>query len=112
MSFRYQHLLSPIQIGNVVLKNRLLSTKAIPAGIQGADNYPNDAMTTHYCNVARAGASIVTCHGGHWVEMKGMSMPEPKPGEALTPEMQEIMEMMKEHPLKTPKCYGKCMPKL
>lgn len=112
MSFPYQHLLSPIQIGNVVLKNRLLSTKAIPAGLQASDNYPNDAMTTHLANVARAGAAIVTCHGGHWVEMKGMVMPKPKEGEKLTPEMQEMMEMMKESEQKLPKCYGKGMTKL
>lgn len=112
MSFKYQHLLSPIQVGNVVLKNRLLSTKAIPAGLQGADNYPNDAMTTHLSNVARAGAAIVTCHGGHWVELKGMDMPQPKEGEPLTPEMQEMMEIMRESAEKLPKCYGQGMTKL
>lgn len=113
MSFRYQHLLSPIRIGNVILKNRLLSTKAIPAGLQAADEYPNDAMTTHLTNVARAGAAIVTCHGGHWVKMEpGMDMPEPKPGEKLSPQMLEMMEMEREAQARLPKCYGRGMTNL
>ncbi len=102
---RYEHLLSPIKIGNVVLKSRMLSTKAIPAGLQGADNYPNDAFMTHMASVARNGAAVVTCHGGHWQKMGGgMPMPMPKEGEEPSPDMLEMMEMMKAEMAKKPKC--------
>lgn len=114
MNYPYKNLLSPIKIGNVILKNRLLSTKAIPAGLQASDNHPNDAFSTHMANVARSGAAVVTCHGGHWVEMNfgHTEMPAPKEGEQPTPEMLDMMEMMAESAKKTPKCYGHGMTKL
>lgn len=72
MSEKYKHILSPIKIGNVVLKNRMISTKAVPPGLNSAENYPNAALIDHMAKLAKSGAAIVTCHGGHWVVPQGM----------------------------------------
>ena len=37
---RYPHLLSPLRIRNVVLKNRILLTPSPPHRLQGPENYP------------------------------------------------------------------------
>ena len=37
MSNRYELLLSPIQVGNVLLKNRMVSTAGIPHMLQGTE---------------------------------------------------------------------------
>jgi 2,4-dienoyl-CoA reductase-like NADH-dependent reductase (Old Yellow Enzyme family)/thioredoxin reductase len=57
-SSRYSNLLSPISIGNVVLKNRMLHTNSGSGGAQD-----NDAVIYHYANVARNGAAVVTLRG-------------------------------------------------
>jgi len=59
-SNRYSHLLSPLKIGNVVLKNRMLSTKALPHFLQGPEAFPADSTISHYANVAKNGAAVVT----------------------------------------------------
>jgi 2,4-dienoyl-CoA reductase-like NADH-dependent reductase (Old Yellow Enzyme family)/thioredoxin reductase len=56
----YSHLLSPLKIGNVVLKNRMYSTKAQPSGLQGPETFPNEALINYFVNVARNGAAVVT----------------------------------------------------
>lgn len=61
MSNKYSHLLSPLKIGNVVLKNRMLSTMALPHMLQGPENFPSDAIKSFYANLAKNGAAIVTC---------------------------------------------------
>ncbi len=58
---RYVHLLSPLKIGNVILKNRMYSTNAIPHNLQGPENFPAEASRTYAANLARNGAAIVTC---------------------------------------------------
>jgi len=60
-SSRYRHLMSPLQIGNVVLKNRLFSTNAVVHALQGPENYPAETMRNYTINLAKAGAAIVTC---------------------------------------------------
>ncbi|MBN1627840.1 MAG: FAD-dependent oxidoreductase [Deltaproteobacteria bacterium] len=57
---RYSHLLSSLKIGNVVLKNRMFSTKALPHYLQGPETFPADATISHYANVAKNGAAVVT----------------------------------------------------
>jgi len=59
-SSKYGHLLSPIKIGNVVLKNRMMATRSLPSHLQGAETYPNDPVTSHLAGVARDGAAVVT----------------------------------------------------
>lgn len=40
MNNRYSHLLSPIRIGNVVLKNRMISTNSMPHYLMGPEDIP------------------------------------------------------------------------
>lgn len=63
MSKKYQHLLSPIKVGNIVFKNRLAAAPSRAKFIQGSEPYPTEAMITHYANKARNGAALVTCGG-------------------------------------------------
>ena len=57
---KYPHLLQPIQIGKVVLKNRILSSNALPHFLQGPELYPAEPVLQHYASLARNGAAIVT----------------------------------------------------
>lgn len=61
MSKKYQNLLSPIKVGNVVFKNRLIASPSKPHFIQGPEPYPADSAITHYANKAKNGAAVVTC---------------------------------------------------
>ncbi len=63
MSKKYQNLLSPMKIGNVVFKNRLMASRSSPMIIQGDEKYPTEATIISYANKARNGASMVTCGG-------------------------------------------------
>ncbi|MDB9822908.1 FAD-dependent oxidoreductase [Deltaproteobacteria bacterium] len=60
VSDRYSHILSPIKIGNVVLKNRFLHPQSIPHFLQGPENFPSDEMRTYYINLAKNGAAIIS----------------------------------------------------
>jgi 2,4-dienoyl-CoA reductase-like NADH-dependent reductase (Old Yellow Enzyme family)/thioredoxin reductase len=60
-SNRYSHLLSPIKIGNVVLKSRFFFGHATPHYLQGPENFPAEPMRNFYVNLAKNGASIITC---------------------------------------------------
>ena len=59
----YSHLLSPIKIGHVYLKNRLVSSTSMPHYIQGPERFPAASMITHVANRAKGGAGVVTCTG-------------------------------------------------
>ena len=63
-SNRYSHLLSPIKIGNVILKNRMIHSRSLPHFLQGPETFPSEAVISHYAGVARNGAAIVTVKGG------------------------------------------------
>jgi len=54
----YPHLLSPLRIRNVVLKNRILHTPSPPHYLQGPENYPADAYRSHYSNMAKNAAVV------------------------------------------------------
>lgn len=60
VSERYKHLLSPLKIGNVVLKNRLLHPQSVPHFLQGPENFPSDEMRNFYINLAKNGAGIIS----------------------------------------------------
>ena len=62
-SNRYSHLLSPLKIGNVVLKNRMMHTRSLPHFLQGPETFPSEQVISHYAGVARNGAAIVTVKG-------------------------------------------------
>lgn len=55
----YKNILLPFRIGNVVLKNRLISTNASLHFLQGPETYPADPVMTFVRNIARSGASII-----------------------------------------------------
>ena len=63
MSKKYQNLLSPIKVGNIVFRNRLTASRSSPHFIQGSETYPTEALITHYANKAKNGAALVTCSG-------------------------------------------------
>lgn len=60
MELKYKALLSPIKIGNMVLKNRTLSSASTPHFLQGTEKNPTEKIITHFANRARNGASLVT----------------------------------------------------
>ena len=47
MSKKYKHILSPLKVGNVILKSRLLSANALPHFLQGPELYPSDAVVDY-----------------------------------------------------------------
>ena len=46
MSYRYDALLSPIRIGDAVIKNRTMYPNASPHFLQGPETYPADSFMT------------------------------------------------------------------
>jgi len=64
LSNKYSHLLSPIKIGNVILKNRMIHSRSLPHFLQGPEIFPAETVISHYAGVARNGAAIVTVKGG------------------------------------------------
>ncbi len=60
MELKYKSLLSPIKIGNMVLKNRMLSSASTPHFLQGTEKNPTEKVIAHFSNRARNGASLVT----------------------------------------------------
>lgn len=74
MKNRYPTLLSPIRIGNVVLKNRLHYPNASPHFLQGPETYPADGLRAYYANIAKSGAAIVTL--AEWINPGVRSMPQ------------------------------------
>lgn len=71
---KYSHILSPLKVQNRILKSRFLAPKGVPAGLAGGFDFPTDPYITHMANIAKNGAAIVSCHGGHWSRMPKMSM--------------------------------------
>ena len=68
MEQKYSHLLSPIKINNVVLRNRVIATPSNPHFVQATEKWPTEALITHYGNKAKAGAAVVTCKGNNPVK--------------------------------------------
>lgn len=73
MNHRYSHILTPVRVGDLVLKNRLINSKSTPEGWQGQDpaNYMTEQTISFAANIARNGASIVTCSPGMFRAFKG-----------------------------------------
>lgn len=67
MSRKYKHMMSPLKIGNVVLKSRFLSANALPHFLQGPELYPSDAVVDYLVGLAKNGAAIVTI--GDWTNL-------------------------------------------
>ncbi len=60
VSDKYRNILSPLKIGNAVLKNRLLMPPSTPHFLNGPENFPSEVMRSYYVNLAKNGAAIVT----------------------------------------------------
>jgi NADPH-dependent 2,4-dienoyl-CoA reductase/sulfur reductase-like enzyme len=60
VSDRYKHILSPLKIGNVVLKNRFFLPQSIPHFLQGPEDFPSDELRTYYINMAKNGAGLIS----------------------------------------------------
>ncbi len=60
MAKKYSHLLSPIKVGDLVLRNRMVCSPCTPHFIQGPESYPAQAMIELMAARARAGAAVVT----------------------------------------------------
>jgi NADPH-dependent 2,4-dienoyl-CoA reductase/sulfur reductase-like enzyme len=56
---KYNHLLSPLKIRNVILKNRMFHTLSNPHFLQGPENFPADQTRAYYANLAK-NAGIVS----------------------------------------------------
>ena len=56
----YKHLLSPIRVGDQVLKGRLVYPNASPHFFQGPETYPAEGYRAYHANLAKNGAAIVT----------------------------------------------------
>ena len=53
MQHRYAHILQPVQVGNLILKNRLISSKCIPEGIQGPAKWPTEQTINFAASLAK-----------------------------------------------------------
>jgi 2,4-dienoyl-CoA reductase-like NADH-dependent reductase (Old Yellow Enzyme family)/thioredoxin reductase len=63
MPCKYKHLLSPIKIGDRVLKNRMIST---PSGMhfnRASEPFPTNTLKAYYEGKARNGAAMMTVNG-------------------------------------------------
>lgn len=71
MTHRYCHILSPLKVGNRVLKNRLLGTKSASRQLQGPEKYPAEATIEYYEHCARNGAALVCVAMGSYPDKDG-----------------------------------------
>ena len=46
MNIRYPNLLSPLKVGNMVLKNRMTSAPSTPHFLQGTETHYTEKMST------------------------------------------------------------------
>jgi len=60
VSDRYKHILSPLKIGNVVLKNRFFLPPSVPHFLQGPELFPSDELRAYYIHLARNGAGLIS----------------------------------------------------
>jgi 2,4-dienoyl-CoA reductase-like NADH-dependent reductase (Old Yellow Enzyme family)/thioredoxin reductase len=60
MQHKYAHILSPVKVGNYVLKNRLISSNAMPHFLQGPESFPAEPLMDHMALCAKNGAAIIT----------------------------------------------------
>lgn len=66
MNPHYPNLLSPLQIGDVILKNRMICPPSQPYHAQAGETWPSDTLIECYAERARGGAAIVTCDGNQF----------------------------------------------
>lgn len=92
----YPNIFSPIRVGNVVLKNRLVSSPSTPHFLQGPEQYPAESLITHYANRARNGAALIVTGGIHGLNA-GRELASPGYGwDPFNPRAQQYMGQMVE----------------
>lgn len=74
MEHRYSHILEPIKIRNVVLKNHIFATKCISQELQGPEIYPAESTIQYTEDLAKNGAALVVCTIGSFPETRGKTM--------------------------------------
>lgn len=74
MSKKYAALLSPVRIGNTVIKNRMVFPNASPHFLQGPEEFPAEGYLTFTGALARNGAGIVTV--AEWDHPHPRNMPD------------------------------------
>lgn len=57
---KYAHLLAPLSVRRMVLKNRMLATCCLPHFLQGPETFPSESIFAFVEGIAKAGAAIVT----------------------------------------------------
>lgn len=67
----YPNLLSPLRVGNTILKNRMICPPSEPHHAQAGENWPSDGLIATYAERAKGGAAIVTCDGNSFGPRKG-----------------------------------------
>lgn len=101
LSDKYSHLLSPIKIGNVVLKSRLMQSDSFPRFLQGPELFPAEQVISWYADVAKNGCAICMCFKGEdprdttqgeGGQMPGGTEPGQMPGEMEGGQMPMGME--------------------
>lgn len=67
---RYDALLKPVRVGDILLKNRMMSSASTPHFLQGREPYPTEKIVAHFANRARSGAAAITINHLHQDTMK------------------------------------------
>ncbi len=72
---KYPHLFTPLKIGNIVLRNRIIGA---PTGFlhMDADDLPTQACAAYYEEKARGGAAVVTVGEGYVDSVHGLDIPK------------------------------------
>ena len=68
---RYQALLSPIRIGNIILKDRICTGRCNSQELQGPETFPSESTTKYITDLARNGSAMVTMAPGGFRACKG-----------------------------------------
>lgn len=75
----FQHIISPLAWGNVILKSHIYSSSALPHYLQGPETYPSDALMTFLSSLAQNGAALIPldeCTGYPEIRFQGGGMPD------------------------------------
>jgi 2,4-dienoyl-CoA reductase-like NADH-dependent reductase (Old Yellow Enzyme family)/thioredoxin reductase len=93
-SDRYSHLLAPLRIGNVVLKNRMTQSDSFPRYLAGLETYPPETVINHYASVAKHGSAIVMVFGvtAPSAQAGGARPHPPNEGQAAAKEVPEWLK--------------------
>ena len=67
MATKYPNLLSPIKVGNTMLKNRVITAPTTLHSASNGEQYPTEEAIAHFVGRAKGGAAMVTCAGVSFV---------------------------------------------